>query len=268
MTAAPTIAPAELTALRRIDGHLVVGGVAHDFDSVRLDLLALAAQDDRLRLRVSSSFEELGDGHAVREPTFMVSYTCNVAPSDAALTRLRSFLAGGGRWVALHATNSLLDWRPEGVAGASLTHPFLALMGSSFQAHPPLGPFTVEAVSTHPIVAGLAPFEVVDELYLADLDGSAEVLMQARFSGLAPGFIRSDWRNDDPIRPMVYLKQVGAGTILHCALGHRRGHYDAPHRSPYLPIREDGPWKTPAFRTFLERAIAWAARTDPALETA
>lgn len=254
--------------MRRIDGHVVVGGMAHDFDSVRLDLLTLAAEDNRLRLRVSSSFEEVGDGAAAPDPTFLISYTCNVAPSDIAISRLQNFLAGGGRWVTLHATNALLDWRPEGVAGAPITHPFLSLMGSSFQAHPPLGQFTVEPVSAHPVVAGLGPFDVEDELYLADLDGAAEVLMATRFSGMAPGFIRSDWRDDDPVRPVVYLKQVGAGTILHCALGHRRGHYDAPHRTPYLPVCEDGPWKTPAFRMLLRRAIAWAARTDPALEMA
>lgn len=253
---------------RRIDGHLVVGGVSHDFDAVRLDLLMLAADDDRLRLRVSASFEEFADGHGVADPAFLVSYSCNVAPSDHALVRLRAFLEAGGRWLALHATNSLIEWRPDGVFCQPLSHPFLALMGSSFQAHPPIGRFTVRPVSNDPLVAGIAPFVVEDELYLADIALPVEVLLAADFSGHAPGFVRSDWTAGDPVRPMLYRRQVGAGAILNLALGHRRGVFDAPHRAAILPARDEGAWARPEFRTILARALRWAARTDPELEHA
>jgi hypothetical protein len=253
---------------KRIDGHLVVGGVAHDFDAVRLDLLALAAADERVRMRCSASFEEFGDGLNVAAPGFLVSYTCNLAPSDAALARMRRFLEGGGRWLVLHATNSLLEWRADGVAARGLDHPFLGLIGAAFQAHPPYGPFLVRPVAAHPLVAGLPAFEVTDELYLADLDPSIQPLLMADFSGAAPGFLRAEWTTDDAARPMMFLRQVGVGTILHLALGHRRGHYDAPHRTPYVERPEPGPWGNEMFRTLLARSLAWAARTDPQLEAA
>lgn len=250
----------------RIDGHLVVGGVAHDFDAVRLDLLGLAATDARLRIRCSSTFEEFGDGEAVKPPCILVSYTCNLAPSAMALERIRSFLQEGGRWVALHATNSLLEWRPDGVACQGLENPFLQLIGAAFQAHPPYGRFRITPVCAHPLVAGIEPFEVEDELYLADFASSVTPLLATAFSGSTPGFVREDWTADDPVRPMMFLRQVGKGAVLHFALGHRRGHFDAPHRTPYLEQVEPGPWESSSYRLLLTRAFAWAARTDPSLE--
>jgi hypothetical protein len=256
------------TERTRIDGHVVVGGVAHDFDSVRLDLLTMLAADARLRIRCSATFEEFGDGHAVRAPTFLVSYTCNLAPSGAGLERLRQFLLAGGRWLVLHATNSLLEWRADGVAARGLDDPFLGLIGAAFQAHPPYGRFLVRPCASHPLVEGLPAFEVTDELYLADIDPSITPLMTAEFSGAAPGFVRDDWHDGDCARPMMFLRQVGAGTILHLALGHRRGHYDAPHRTPYIEVPEQGPWDNDMFKTLLARSLTWAARTDTSLEVA
>lgn len=246
----------------RIDGHLVAGGASHDFDSARLDILLRAARDPRLRLRVSASFEEFADGGEVAPPSFLVSYSCNVAPSDAALARLAGFLARGGRWFALHATNSLIEWHPEGVRCCGLDHPFLALFGSAFQAHPPIGPFRVEPVGNNPLTAGIAPFDVTDELYLSDLEDDVEVLLAARFSGHAPGFARADWTHGPDQRPLMTLRRHGAGAILHLALGHRRGIYDAPHRAAVLPAREEGAWTAPQFRTLLARGLAWAAGVD------
>lgn len=257
------------TGQRRIDGHLVAGGSSHDFDAVRLDLLALAARDPRLRLRVSAGFEEFLDGGELAPPGFLVSYSCNVAPSDSALARLARFVAGGGRWFALHATNSLLTWRPDGVHCEGLSHPFLALFGSAFQAHPPMGPFRVEPVVPHPLTDGIGPFEVTDELYLSELSEDLVVLLGTRFSGHAPGFARADWTKGPDLRPLMTLRRFGEGEILHLALGHRRGLYDAPHRAAVLPAREEGAWAVPQFRTLVARCLAWAAGVEAgALEAA
>ncbi len=247
---------------RRIDGHLVAGGSSHDVDAVRLDLLSLAARDPRLRLRVSAGFEELLDGGEVRPPSFLLSYSCNVAPSDAALARLARFLAGGGRWFALHATNALIRWQPDGVQCEGLSHPFLALFGSAFQAHPPIGPLLAEPVGAHPLTAGIGAFEVSDELYLSELSDDLEVLLGARFRGAAPGFARYDWTEGPDLRPLMTLRRFGEGAILHLALGHRRGLYDAPHRAAVLPAREEGAWAVPQFRTLVARGLAWAAGVE------
>ena len=81
--------------------------------------------------------------------------------------------------------------------------------------------------------------------------------MQARFSGDAPGFVEADWRDDAP-RPVLYSRRIGAGEVIYFTLGHCRGHYDAPHRTPYYPQVERCSWETPQFRDILARSVAWA----------
>ncbi len=83
-------------------------------------------------------------------------------------------------------------------------------------------------------------------------------LLAARFSGAAPGFVESDWTGDDPARPVMYLREIGAGAVLYLTPGHARGHWDAPHRTPYYPAVERGAWTSPAYRELLRRALAWA----------
>lgn len=237
----------------RSEVHLVIGGKAHDFDFVRRELLHLLAEDERRRTRVSSTWEEF-DGDPA---TLLISYTCSLAPSDAAAARLRRFVRNGGYWIALHGTNSLLDWTDAGVCCAPAEGDFLDTLGSSFQAHPVIAPYRVDvAAPDHPIVADIAPFEVTDELYLSDFSADVDVLLTTRFGGAAPGFVRDQWDMDD--RPVLYLRRLGKGVVIYCTLGHARGHYDAPHRTPFYPVIERGAWEVPAFRTVLQRCLHWA----------
>jgi hypothetical protein len=240
----------------RIDGRLIVGGMAHDFDYARLELLTLLARHPQVRVSVSDSFE---DAEALARSQFLVTYTCNLQPSLQAQQALAQFIENGGRWFALHATNSLLAWTERGVAARDDAPLFMEVLGSQFVAHPPIEPFRVENVAPdHPITEGIADFDTVDELYLSRLSPDLDVLMATRFTGSAPGFIEHDWPDAAP-RPVVYLRRRGAGAVLYCTLGHCRGHYDAPHRTPYYPTVERCSWETPAFRTILERGLAWAA---------
>lgn len=247
----------------RIDGCLVVGGSAHDFDFVRLELLKLFESHERIRLSVNSNFE---DQESLDKASFLVSYTCNVSPSVKAETALEHFVQGGGRWLALHGTNSILEWLPHGVASVNSTPKFFRTLGSEFKAHPPMGAFTVEpAVPSHPLVRGIDAFEVTDELYLSTMRGNPEILMATEFSGEAPGFVESNWTDKSP-RPVLYLHTVGKGQVLYYTLGHARGHYDAPHRTPYYPHIERGAWEVPQHYEILRRAIAWAAQLDTTVD--
>jgi type 1 glutamine amidotransferase len=244
----------------RVDGRLIVGGMAHDFDYARLELLTALAAHEHVRVSVSDSFEDLD---ALSRGRFLITYTCNLQPSTSAERALADFVEGGGRWFALHATNSLLAWTEQGVAARAEAPLFMEVLGSQFAAHPPIGSFRVENVAPHhPLTAGVDAFDTVDELYLSRLSGDLELLLATRFSGEAPGFIDSDW-TDDALRPVLYLRPRGAGTVLYCTLGHCRGHYDAPHRTPYFPHVERCSWETPAFREILRRGIAWAAEAPP-----
>jgi hypothetical protein len=234
--------------------------MAHDFDHARNELLRLIGERPHLRTRVNASWTTFDSARQ----DCLISYTCNLVPSARAAIALRQFVKRGGRWLALHATNSLLEWGASGVSGAPLAGPFLETLGSSFQAHPPIATFTVEPVAPdHPLVTGIGPFEVEDELYLADVDSNTEVLLATRYGGAAPGFIRDCW--SEAMHPVMYLRRFGQGAVLYLTLGHARGHWDAPHRTPFFPKVERGAWETPEYIELLRRGIAWAAHEEPAL---
>lgn len=244
------------SARKRIDGLLVVGGMAHDFDFVRLELLKLLSEDERLRITVTPDFENLA---ALDHATFVISYTCNIKPSDAAQSALRDAVAQGKRWFALHATNALLDWTPDGVDVSKDAPMFMDTVGSQFVAHPPLGPFQVVISDpVDPLMQGIKSFTVTDELYLADYTTDVRVLMHTVFQGEAPGFVRADWTGEPATHPVLYERTLGQGSVLYYTLGHARGHYDAPHRTPYYPQVERCAWDEPTHYEILRRGIAWA----------
>ncbi len=239
----------------RQDVSLVVGGKSHDFDYVRLQLLNLLAGYPHVRTAVSSDFENL---EALADAACVISYTCDVRPSAASEDRLQSFVEDGGRWLALHATNSFLEWTEQGVRSAHDEGPFFKTLGSAFVAHPPIGEFTVSPTEwEHPLTEGIAPFAVVDELYLSEYLCEITPLLGTRFTGEAPGFAVDQWP-DSELRPMMYFNPTGRGRVLFFALGHARGHWDAPHRTPYYPTVERGAWTSPAYLELLRRCVAWA----------
>src|SRR5687768_11207762 len=95
----------------RINCVLVCGGVWHDMDFARLELLKLLAEDSRVRTRV---FEDYENVEALAAADILITYTCDVSPSLAAQEVLRDWLGNGGRWYALHGTNSVLRLLTEG----------------------------------------------------------------------------------------------------------------------------------------------------------
>ena len=151
----------------RIDVTLVAGGMYHDVDFARLQLLQLLAEHDEFRVRVQPDYE---DADAIAAGSILVSYTCNVRPSVAAQQAIRDWVNGGGRWVALHGTNSALDvGTPNGVDAPRVFPLWADTLGSQFIAHPPIAPYLVEVTAPdHWLVAGIEPFETDDELYLSE----------------------------------------------------------------------------------------------------
>ena len=100
-------------ASRRIEVTLVAGGKYHDIDFARRELLTLLAEHDEFRVRVQPDYEDV-DGITAAE--ILVSYTCDVRPSENAQRAVRAWVENGGRWVALHGTNAALTLGgPNGV---------------------------------------------------------------------------------------------------------------------------------------------------------
>ena len=250
-----TEAPTE----RRVDACLVAGGKYHDIDFARRELLGLLAEHPHVRTRVSATYEDI---EALAECSFLVSYTCDVRPSEGAQHAIRTWVQSGGRWLALHGTNSALDLpRPNGVEAPRCFPTFAETLGSQFIAHPPIAPYRVElAAPDHWLVAGIEPFHTDDELYLMEHAdrGALQPLLCTHWRGEAPGFAESDWTSGPGEHLVQYLRRLGEGAVLYNTLGHCRGHWDMAPLRAYYPTIERCSWSVPQYYELLRRAIRWA----------
>ena len=245
---------------KRIDCVLIAGGKYHDIDFARLELLKLLAEDERVRTRVFEDFETV---EAIAGADFLVSYTCDVTPSLKAQEAIRAFVAGGGRYYALHGTNSILRFLESGLVDTPDWAPhFMETLGSAFASHPPIEPFRVEvADASHPVSQGIEAFETTDELYLSRPRAEMQVLLDTEFGGETPGFVDSQW--DKARHPVVYLRPLGQGAVLYNALGHCRGHFDLQPLADWWPTVDRCSWELEVYYTLLRRGLDWAK--EPAI---
>ena len=243
----------------RVDACLVVGGKYHDIEFARRELLGLLGEHDHVRVAVRDDWD---DTDTLISADLIVSYTCDVRPEERSQDALRSWVERGGRWVALHGTNSALDHpRPNGVEAPRCFPEWADTLGSQFIAHPPIGPIAVEcAAPEHWLVAGIAPFTTTDELYLMEHANRAslEVLLRTHWLGTATGFAESDWIEGSGEHLVQYLRPLGEGAVLYNTLGHCRGHYDMAPLQDYYPSVDRCSWETPEYYELLRRAIRWA----------
>jgi type 1 glutamine amidotransferase len=220
--------------------NLVCGSPArnHDFDFARWKLAeALYAAGD-IRTDAFNDYETVrGD--------MLVSYTSQVPVTDEGCERLEAFLRNGGRWFALHASNS--------VAG----NPHLPyILGSKFITHPPYTHFDVTvSAPDDPLLRGIEPFEVDDEIYVIEHADDVEVLLETHWGGEALG----GRHVEEGRRPLMYRRSVGDGGVLYLALGHCNRPFDTPPNRQLQPDRR-GPWGMPVYQELIRRGIAWAAK--------
>ena len=239
--------------------HVVAAGRFHDIDFARLEILKLLAEEPRIRATVGCDYSNVD---RLDDCTALVTYTCDLVPAAAETEALRKFLARGGRWLALHGTNSILRFLESGLVSAPDEAPeFMQLLGTQFRAHPPIGPMQVEVVDRdHPMTRGIDDFEIVDELYLSERTSDVRVLMKTRFTGEATGFEQADW--DEAEVPILYTRDHGpaekGGGVLYNTLGHCRGHYDVAELMPFWPHPERCGWEYPVYYELLRRGIRWA----------
>ncbi len=253
-----------------VNGYLVCGGLYHDMDYARLEILKLLAEHEHIRVRVAEDYRDVA---AIAASDFLITYTCDVIPAHAEQSALRDFLSTGRRWLALHGTNSVLRFLKGRGWDAPRTAPdFMAMLGSQFVAHPPIAPYKVEVSdSSHPLVAGIEPFEVDDELYLCEYHGTQHALLHTNYRGEAPGFTAQLWPR--PVSEtgsqgtempgdrqlVMYLHPYAGGEVLYCTLGHCRGKYDMRPMMAEYPTVERGSWKLPVYHELLRRGIRWAS---------
>ena len=242
----------------RIDCVLICGGVWHDMDFARLELLKLLAEDPAVRTRV---FEDYENTEALAAADILITYTCDVTPSLKAQEVLRDWLAEGGPWYALPGTNPLLRLLEHGPGAGLWAAPrwaplMMDLLGSQFLSHPPIAPYTVTVADRgHPLVAGVEPFETTDELYHLERHGDLHVLLETECTGEGTGFVEAA---DAPgVHPVMYIKAHGQGAVLYNTLGHCRGHYDLQPLADWWPTVDRCAWDLPVFYELLRRGIGW-----------
>ena len=238
----------------RIDAHFVAAGKYHDIDFARLEILKLLGEHQNIRTTVAMDYANTDRIAACR---FLVTYTCDMLPTEEEAVAIKAFLDRGGRWLALHGTNSILRFTDAGVDCPEERDDVMDILGTQFKAHPPIGPFRVEITDRdHPLTRGLDDFDVIDELYITKQTAPIQVLMQTRFDGEATGFVAKDY--DNVVVPILYLRPLGQGGILYNMLGHCRSHYDVIELLPFWDHPERCGWNYPVYYETLRRGIRWA----------
>ena len=126
-----------------IDAYFVCGGLYHDIDYARLQLLGLLGEHERIRTRMAEDYRDI---EAIRASDFLLTYTVDVVPDETTSLQLRDHVSSGKRWLALHGTNSILRYvKGRGWEAPRESRTFMETLGSQFVAHPPIAPFRVEA---------------------------------------------------------------------------------------------------------------------------
>ena len=214
----------------------------HDFDLARQRLLAALYDAGGLPTNITRNYD---DSDAIEAGDLLVSYTSQVPVDAARCEAIRRYLEKGGRWLALHASNSVRDNKV-----------LPGILGSRFLAHPPYTRYTVSiAKPADPLLAGIEPFEVDDELYLIEQHATIDVLLHTRWGGDAMGR-----KYEDAMQPLMYRHRVGNGGVLYLALGHCAREFDQPATPGPGQATLRGPWDHPVYQELLRRGIEWAAR--------
>ena len=166
--------------------HVIVGGfppgsaAGHDMDYARIRLLELLQSiPQATATTVANDFSDVAKW--LPGSRFLITYVAGPHPNEEQNEFIRSWLEAGGRWLALHGTS--------GGKAVSVTEPHRgrkmvkgvhhATLRAFFLNHPPVRKFRVNLANrTHSITADLPPsFEVMDELYLIELQGACNILL-------------------------------------------------------------------------------------------
>jgi hypothetical protein len=263
--------------------HLVVGGyppgepAGHDMDFVRLRLLGLLAEQEGVRSTVSSDFVDLD--RWLDRTRLLVSYVAGPYPDEVQNRALRSWLEGGGRWLALHGTSGGKAARVPVEGGRArrmmVKGDHHETLGCFFLNHPPLRRFRLAVKAGHALTDGLPDsFEVHDELYLIELlaPGTTDVALttELEVDPSPPNFGFAYERDtslqaDGRTRVIAYTREVGEGAVAYVALGHC--HSPTSNSQPFVdatvavdgrtPLTFRGPWDDPPYLRLLRNGVRW-----------
>jgi type 1 glutamine amidotransferase len=235
--------------------HLVCNARYHDTNFARLELLKLLAEHEDIHSTVAGDF---GDSDALHSSRFLITYTCDLRPSEREQNELSDFLSSGGRWFALHATNALLEFVDGKADTPDLAPRFMEMLGSRFIAHPANQTIRVRVTDVdHALTRGIEDFEVNDEEpYYCEPKGQQTVLLDATYHEPSSGYVRSDYGIERDSQPQMYLHPYGDGEVLYLSLGHCTGKHDMKPLVDIAPVVRAS-WDSPVYYELLRRGILW-----------
>jgi type 1 glutamine amidotransferase len=213
---------------------------AHNWRETTAVLKQAIEKDDQIYADVSTDIEDLSQ-YDLRDYAFLVLNYCNWKQpqglSDRSKKAFTDYLSSGGGLLLIHFANGAFhhslpdagqsDW-PEyrNIVRRVWDH-------SDGSEHDPYGTFRINTTNVkHEIVEDLTSFETTDELYFNQKgDKPIEALLTARS------------KVSGKEEPLAWVYQYGRGRIFQTLLGH-----------------DARALETPAVKTIIQRAAAWAAK--------
>ena len=127
------------------------------------------------------------------------------------------YVAGGSGLLVLHSGTALYDNAPS----------FCSLMGGVFTGHPAQCPVTVAPRADHPLTAGSAPFTLMDEHYMMEMnDPNVDLFLHTE--------------SEHGRQPAGWTRTEGDGRV--CVL--------TPGHNPEV-------WRHPPYQALLRNSLAW-----------
>lgn len=214
----------------------------HNWEETTPEIVAALQADARVAVEVLLQADGIAELDLTRFDAIVLNY-CNwhdpCGLSEPSKNNLLRYLQGGGGLAVLHFANGSFHYSlPE--AGASDWPEFRKIVPRVWNhhrtsGHDDYGDFEVRPIqSAHPIVAGIEPFTIRDELYFdQEGDAAVDILCTAR----------SKVTGEE--EPLVWLHHYGAARVFQSLLGHSAAAY-SPSEA----------------KTILRRGVLWAARRE------
>jgi type 1 glutamine amidotransferase len=226
MEAIDSVAKRRNEAVAKLHALLLVGGPAyHNQPFQYAELTGILAGEGQADLCITDDLETLNPAELARYEV-VVNWSTFVQPTEAQVEALLHAIDRGAGFLGLHGASATF-WNSAR---------YLRMLGSRFNRHDPYKTFTVRIDDhTHPITAGVADFEVDDELYelnggtqefeaLAAAINQGKSIREARDAAneagegaLGPGIhVLASAEG----HPLLYVKDFGRGRVHYNALGH------------------------------------------------
>lgn len=262
--------------------HLVTGGfpvgssAGHDMDYARLRILQILSEMPGVTATTSNDFADVETW--LPGCALLLTYVAGPFPNPTQNRFLRTWLEGGGRWLGLHGTSGGKAAPVDGDRHVRkmVKAPHHETLGAFFLNHPPIRKLRVDVADPHhPLTRGLpSVFEVMDELYLLELQASSDTRIllttELETDPSPPGFgfaydEDTALQPDGKTRVLGLARRWGRGEVTYVALGHC--HAPASNMQPFVDASVEpagttpqvfrGAWETPAFTRLLRNGIEW-----------